>query len=68
MRSSRGSLKPQCDGLSMVRRKTLQTPIVVFADTVGIALCIILAFYTRVGLEKPLGLIPLGHGLSSLSV
>jgi exopolysaccharide biosynthesis polyprenyl glycosylphosphotransferase len=48
----------------MIKRKTLHTLIIVLSDLVGIVLCIILAFYTRSGLEKPLSLIPLGHGIS----
>lgn len=48
----------------MIKRKTLHTFIIILSDLVGIGVCIILAFYTRAGLERPMGLIPLGHGLS----
>jgi len=48
----------------MIKRKTLHTVIIILCDSVGIGLCVILAFYTRAGLEQRLGLVPLGHGLS----
>ena len=48
----------------MIKRKTLHTVIIVLSDSVGIGVCITLAFLARAALEKHFGLVPLGHGLS----
>ena len=48
----------------MVKRNTLNTPILLLCDYITLNLCILLAFSTRAGLEMWFGLVPLGHGIS----
>ncbi len=48
----------------MTRFRNGNTVALLLLDAIVIDLCILLAFYTRAGLEMWLGLVPLGHGLS----